>query len=219
VPDRAAYPWALPVVRALSTLDLHPAVTFLVGENGTGKSTLVEAVAVALGLNAEGGSQHLRFSTRASHSDLHEALRVTREGRRPRTRFFLRAESFFNMATSIEELDGDALAPYGGRESFLALVNNRFGPEGLYLLDEPEAAMSPQGMLALLRRVHDLVEDGSQFLIATHSPILLAYPEAVIYVIDEAGITRTAYEDTEHYRLTRAFLEAPERFLRPLLGE
>jgi predicted ATPase len=183
VPDPAAYPWSLPVVRALRTLELHPKVTFLVGENGTGKSTLVEAVAVALGLNAEGGSEHLRFSTRASHSALHEALRVTREGRRPRTRFFLRAESFFNVATSIEGLE-DGLGPYGGRslheqshgESFIALVNNRFGPDGLYLLDEPEAALSPQGSLALLRRVHDLVQDGSQFLIATHSPLLLALP-------------------------------------------
>jgi len=181
---------------------------------------------VALGLNAEGGSQNMRFSTRDSHSELHTALRLTRGTRRPRSLYFLRAESFFNVATQVDE-NVDALAGHGGRslheqshgESFIALVANRLGPNGLYLLDEPEAALSPQGLLGLLGRLHELVEAGSQLLVATHSPILLAYPQATIYVIGDDGIVPTAYEDTEHYRLTRAFLEQPQLYLRHLLAD
>ena len=225
-----AHPFTLPVVRALDRLELPTPVTLIVGENGTGKSTLMEAIAASLGLNPEGGTQNFAFATRASHSGLHEALRPVRGARRPRTSFFLRAESFFNVATEIEQLDaapggGPAIADaYGDRplheqshgESFLALLNHRFGPDGLYLLDEPEAAMSPQGLLAVIARMRVLVEEGSQFVIATHAPMLLAYPGATLYEIQDGVLVPTPYEDTDHVRLTRSFLEDPERFLRLL---
>lgn len=230
VAERDGYPWSLPVVRSLSRLELDPRMTFLVGENASGKSTLMEALAVALGLNAEGGTESFRFATRESHSELHEALRPVRGARRPRTSFFLRAESLFTVATMIDEYDlsgGPSLLPaYGGvslheqshGESFLALANHRFGGDGLYLLDEPEAALSPQGLLALMRRMADLLEEGSQFVVATHSPILLAFPGAAIYECGPEGLERVAYDDLEHVRLTRSFLQDPDRFLHHLLG-
>ena len=225
IEDPAAYPYCIPALRSLDSLSLDPHVTFLVGDNGSGKSTLLEAVAVAAGFNAEGGTQNFDFATRASHSDLHEAIRLVRGTTRPSSGFFLRAESFFNVATAIEQVG--VLKSYGGvplhevshGESFLAVLNHRFEPGGLYLLDEPEAALSVPGNLALLRRMHDLVEGGSQFLIATHSPILMAYPEALIYELSEDGCTTVAYEDTEQYQLTRSFLEAPERFFRHLFTD
>jgi predicted ATPase len=226
-----AYPWSLPVVRGLQRLELDPGVTFLVGENGSGKSTLIEALAVCLGLNPEGGTQNFAFATHESHSPLHEALRPVREARRPRTAFFLRAESLFTVATEIERLDkasGEPLLPsYGGRslhershgESFLALANNRFSGDGLYLFDEPEAALSPHGLLALMRRMADLLAERSQFVIATHSPILMAFPGATIYECGPDGLERADYDDLDHVRLTRSFLEDPQRFLRHLLDD
>jgi predicted ATPase len=218
-----AYPFSLPAVRALDTLELHPKVTFLVGENGSGKSTLMEAIAVALGFNAEGGSRNFNFSTHASHSELHAHLRIARGFRKPRTGFFLRAESFYNVASEIERLDvghyyGDKLLHAQSHgESFLALLMHRFGDNGLYLLDEPEAALSPQRQLAVLTRLHDLVQAESQFLIATHSPILMAYPDAWIYQCDGDGIRRIAYEETAHFQVTRDFLANPQRMLNMLL--
>jgi predicted ATPase len=225
------YPFSLPAVRSLDRIDLHPKVTFFVGENGSGKSTLLEAIAVSLGFNAEGGSKNFRFGTRCSHSVLHEYLRVAKGVRRPRDGFFLRAESFFNVATEIENLDAapsfgpPAISYYGGRslheqshgESFLALMTERFGGQGMYILDEPEAALSPQRQLAVLSRMHDLILDDSQFIIATHSPILMAYPDAYIYLCGKGGISRIAYEETEHFQITRDFLANPERMLRVLL--
>ena len=217
------YPFCLPAIRSFEQLDLHPNVTFLVGENGSGKSTLLEAIAVSLGFNAEGGSKNFRFSTRGSHSDLHEYLRIAKGVRTPRDGFFLRAESFFNVATQIDNLG--VIDSYGGRslheqshgESFLALMTNRFSGQGIYILDEPEAALSPQRQLAVLSRLHDLVLDDSQFIIATHSPILMAYPDACIYQCSREGITRVAYEETEHFQVTRDFLLNPDRMLRVLL--
>ena len=229
-----SYLSALPAVRALGDREhplLFPAgVTFLVGENGTGKSTLLEAVAVACGFNAEGGTRNFDFSTRATHSPLHEYLTVGRTAY-PRDGFFLRAESFYNVATNIDEMDEEpSFSPrlidsYGGvslhsqshGESFLSLVQNRFGGEGLYLLDEPEAALSPTRQLTLLGEMHQLVGRNSQFIIATHSPILMAYPGARIYELSENGIAPVTYRETEHYQLTRRFLEDPERMLRYLL--
>jgi predicted ATPase len=231
---RDGFPWELPAVAALEDgLSLDSKVTYLVGENGSGKSTLIEAFAVAAGLNPEGGSRNFSYSTRDSHSGLPAALRLVRGERLPKTDFFLRAESFFTAATYLESLKsedgrgGNPLASYGGKslheqshgESFLALILNRFGPEGLYFLDEPEAALSAQNCLTCLQRMHQLVQQGSQFVIATHSPILLAYPGATIYECGEGGLRQIEFEEAESVRLTRSFLESRERFLDRLLAE
>lgn len=230
--DFDRYPFSIPALRELRELALDRHVTFLAGENGSGKSTLIEAIAVAAGFSPEGGSGNMAVSTRATHSELHEYVRLVRGTRRPRTGYFLRAESFYNVATHIEELDAapggrPIIESYGGvslheqshGESFLSLVVNRFGPGGLYLLDEPEAALSLRGSLALMRRMHDLVAEGSQFLVSTHSPILLGYPGARIYVLSEDGIREAAYQETEQYELTRSFLDDRERFLHYLFAE
>lgn len=224
------YPFSLPALRSLTTLKLSAAVTFFVGENGAGKSTLLEAIAVNAGFNAEGGSRNIRFETRATHSELYARLRLVRGTKRPRNGYFLRAESFYNVASEIDRLDTQTLGPplidsYGGRslhdqshgESFMSLVTHRFSGDGLYLLDEPEAALSPSRQLALLVRMHELVRAGSQFIIATHSPILLGAPDAEIFMLGEDGITPTRYEDTEHYIVTRRFLEDRQGMLRRLL--
>jgi predicted ATPase len=227
VPDFSRYPFSIPAVQSLHELELHPRVTYFVGENGSGKSTLIEAIAVAAGYNAEGGSRHFNFSTRRSESVLHQHLRLVRGTRRPKSGYFLRAESFFNVATQVDT-NADALAAHGGRslheqshgESFLALLKNRFFPNGLYLLDEPEAALSPQRQLSFLTAMDELVRrGGSQFLISTHSPIVLAYPHARIYHLGKDGVSQVGYEDTEQYALTRDFLLNKERYLRRLLGE
>ncbi len=207
-------------------------VTFLVGENGTGKSTLLEGAAVACGFNPEGGTRNFSFSTRDTHSVLGEYLTPVRK-RYPRDGFFLRAESFYNVATTIDQMDEElTLAPrlidsYGGvslhsqshGESFLALVQNRFGGEGLYLLDEPEAALSPSRLLTLMGEMDQLVKAGSQFIVATHSPILMAFPQARIYELSGEGVRAADYRETGHYQLTKRFLDDPERMLRYLLEE
>jgi predicted ATPase len=211
-------------------LDLAPGVTFLVGENGSGKSTLVEAIAVAAGFNPEGGSQNFRFATRASESSLGDHLVLTWGTRKPRTGFFLRAESYYNVASEIERLDQEPgpslLASYGGvsphershGESFVDLITHRFGPRGLYLLDEPEAALSVRGCMAVLALLADRIERGCQFVVATHSPILLALPGATIYEIAEDGrIDQVTFDQALPVRLTRDFLAAPQRYLRHLL--
>ncbi len=234
VPSFEQFPFFLPAVRHLTErLEFHPAVTFFVGENGSGKSTLLEALAIAMGFNPEGGSRNFRFSTRASHSNLHEFLRLGKGIKRPKDSFFLRAESYFNVATEIEALDAEpsfsppVIDSYGGRslheqshgESFFALLMNRFRGKGLYFLDEPEAALSPTRQLAMLARMYDLIQDNSQFIIATHSPILLAYPDADIYQLSPDGIEKIDYTDTEHYRITRDFLNNPEQALKILFDQ
>jgi predicted ATPase len=232
VPGFDAYPFAIPAIRELDTLELDPKVTFLIGENGSGKSTLIEAIAVLAGFNAEGGTKNFKFGTRPSESSLYRYMRPIRGTRRPRDGFFLRAESYFNVATEIERLDaegggGRIIDSYGGKslheqshgESFIALATHRFGGDGLYILDEPEAALSPQRQLTLLAIIRELVEDtGSQFVIATHSPILMAYPEAAILQLGSHGIERVEYRETEHYTITRDFLNSPERFFKNLFG-
>lgn len=221
------YSGDLPALRGLERLELDPHVTFLVGENGSGKSTLIEALAVAAKLNVEGGGKLLKFSTRKTHSQLHERLTLERSKLPPLNAFFLRAESVFNLATAIEEG-----GPIGAREdvfqrplheqshgeSFLDIAVNRLGPRGFYLFDEPEAALSVRGQLALIRRIHELVQEHSQFVVATHSPILLGYPDATILELSEDGIRRVDYDETEQVELTRSFLEDRGRFLRHLLA-
>lgn len=226
------YPFCLPTIHSLNHFKVHPKVTFFVGENGSGKSTLLEAIAVSMGFNSEGGSKNFNFSTYDSHSNLSSFLRIAKGLKRPKDSFFLRAESFFNVATEIQRLDEAPGGPpivnsYGGRslheqshgESFITLLMNRFREEGLYLLDEPEAALSPQRQLVALARIHELVQSGSQFIIATHSPILMAYPDATIYLFGKDGISQVKYKETEHYQITQSFLNNPERMLNHLLKD
>jgi predicted ATPase len=228
------YPFNLPLVRAIQAeggFELSPGVTAIVGENGSGKSTLVEAIAVALGLNPEGGSRSLRFSTRATESELGTYARAVRAPGRERRSFFLRAESFYNVATQIEEIDAgsrELLAAYGGRslhtrshgESFIDLLQHRFGPAGLYLLDEPEAALSVQGCMAALALIDQYTNAGSQFIIATHSPILLALPGVTIVQIEDDGSFHPVdYDSCRTVAAMRGFLNAPHRALRHLLSD
>lgn len=233
IPDPAAFPFSIPALRDLVEIDFDPRVTFFIGENGSGKSTLVEAIAMVVGFNPEGGSRNFKFSTRSSESELHRYLRPARGTRRPKDGFFLRAESYFNVGTEIEKLDeepgfgppivdsigGVSVHEQSHGESFLSLVKHRFRGAGLYLLDEPEAALSVRGQLSLLRRMHDLVQQGSQFIVSTHSPILLAFPAATIMELSEAGVREVAYTETENFQLTQAFLASPERFLRHLFED
>lgn len=233
VPEPYLYFSSLPAVKSLygDGLEFNAPVTFFTGDNGTGKSTLIEAIAVAWGFNPEGGSRNFNFSTRASHSELCRYITLSRMPVRPRDGWFLRAESFYNAASRIEELDAIPVASpkiiesYGGRsmhemshgESFMTLILERFGGRGLYILDEPEAALSPARQLALLARIKALCDADSQFIIATHSPILLAYPGAEIYEFGESGAVLTPYRQTLSYTLMRRFLSDPEPMLRELL--
>lgn len=223
------YPFTLPAVewlRRSGGITFPSGASFLVGENGSGKSTLVEALAVAAGMNAEGGSQNFRFHTRSSESELSSHLTVTWGWRKPQSRFFLRAESFYNVATEVDRLGPDQIAVVGGTslhershgESFVDLMRHRFHPRGLYLLDEPEAALSPRGCMAVLALLYELIDTGCQIVIATHSPILLALPGATIFEIDDDGeVMRVDYDDAMPVRLTRHFLDRPDAILRTLL--
>jgi len=216
------YPYCLSAIKDLSILEFHPKVTYIVGENGTGKSTILEAIAVAYGFNPEGGTRNFNFSTKDTHSDLHENLKLVKGVKRPDDGFFLRAESFYNMATNIDEIN--ASGSYGGvslhsqshGESFLSVIRNRFGGNGLYILDEPEAALSPSRQMSLLVIMHELIQKGSQFIIATHSPIIMSYPDSIIYELS-GGIKKVTYKDTEHYKITKAFLNNPEKMIKTLL--
>ncbi len=220
------YVAGLAVLKDLDSLELEKPVTFFIGENGTGKSTLLEAIAVGYGFNPEGGSKNFNFSSWETHSNLNQYITIVKGIRQPKDGFFLRAESFYNVATEVDRLGN--IESYGGRslheqshgESFMSLIINRFWGNGIYILDEPEAALSPSRQMALLCRIHDLVKQGSQFIIATHSPILMAYPDADIYLADQdRKITLTGYKETEHYKLTRDFINRPEQMLSYLFEE
>lgn len=229
-----AYVQALPVIQYLQeyALSFTSDVTFFVGENGTGKSTLLEAIAIAYGFNAEGGTKNFAFSTNQTHSSLHESLTLSRT-RYAKDGFFLRAESFYNVASNIdemqqEELMGSSIMDSYGKislhqqshgESFLSLIQHRFGGHGLYILDEPEAALSPIKLMTLLKEIHDLCKQDSQFIIATHSPILMTYPGAQIFQMNDTGVQNITYEECEHYQITKQFLDDPKRMLTYLLEE
>ena len=229
--DEADYTRRIPAVAALKRLEFRCPVTFFVGENGSVKSTLLEAIAVAWGFNPEGGSRNFRFSSRDTHSGLYRRLRLVRGSCIAQDGYFLRSESLYNMASYVDELAGGDrgfLRQFGGRslhgrshgESLLALAQNRFRRQGLYLLDEPEAALSPVRQLTFLALLHRLASEGSQLIVATHSPILMACPRAEILRFDgAAGITPVAWQETEHVQITRDFLAAPERMMRVLFAE
>ena len=214
----------LPAVKHLyrsKELEFTNPVTFFVGENGSGKSTLLEAIAVAAGFNGEGGSRDFVFSTRRTHSDLCDLITPIRTIP-PKDGFFLRAESFYNTASYLDE--NSTMKRYGGvsfheqshGESFLSLVTNRFEGNGLYIMDEPEAALSPQRLLTLLVLMDELVKKSSQFIIATHSPIIMAFPGADIIQFSENGMERVSYRETESYRITKQFMDDPERMVKYL---
>ena len=219
------FPFCIPAVKNLSAIELHRNVTFFVGENGTGKSTLLEAIAVAEGFNPEGGSRHAMFKTRDTHSEILPRKLQLGRNKIPRgDSFFLRAESFYNLSSYIQEIGATG---YGDKplheqshgEAFLSLFVERLSGNGLYLLDEPEAALSPARQLTFLAALHGLVELGGQFIIATHSPILMAYPHATILQFSEQGIAPIAYHETEHYKVTRAFLTRTDMMLKELLTD
>ncbi|OAT82456.1 AAA family ATPase [Bacillus sp. MKU004] len=233
IPSYNSFPFCLPVMKHFSELMFHPNVTYIIGENGMGKSTLLEGIAIALGFNPEGGTMNFNFSSYDSHSDLHEYLRIVKGVERAKDSFFFRAETFYNVASNIEEMDREPLPvpkvidSFGGKslheqshgESFFAAFTERFRGNGLYILDEPEAALSPLRQLSMLARINELVQQGSQFIISTHSPIVMAYPDAKIIELSESGMTGSRLEDTGHYKLMKQFIDDRERLLVHLFKE
>lgn len=234
VPNKKEYPFNIPAFSGLKSISFQRKVTFFVGENGSGKSTLLEAIADKCGFSSQGGGRNNMFGIKDKDLSLEKILTLSWM---PKVKggFFLRAETFFNFAGYLDELANDPFSggedvyrPYGGKslnrqshgESFLSLFLNRFNQKGIYLLDEPEAALSPQRQLAFLRVMHQLEEKGNaQFIIATHSPILMGFPNADIYNFDHSPLSKIAYEDTEHYQITKMFLNDTEGFLKKLLKD
>ncbi|HBV86471.1 MAG TPA: AAA family ATPase [Desulfosporosinus sp.] len=227
IPSHKVYPFSINAFQRLETIEFNKSVTFFVGENGSGKSTLLEAIAFKCDFNTAGGSKNNFYEVHSAESALGDFIRLS-WAPKIANGFFLRAESLYNFASHIDSLGPSAYEPYGGKslhkqshgESFLSLFVNRFGKQGIYLLDEPEAALSPARQLTLLRIIRDLEQDSqSQFIIATHSPIILAYPGAQILDFDTSPISQTTYENTSHYQITRGFLENRGRYLRKLFEE
>jgi len=221
--DAKVYPFNIPLIKNFKKIQFNKPVTFIIGENGTGKSTFLEAVAVSYGFNPEGGSKNFNFNTKETHSNFYKYLRIGKSYKRASDGYFLRAESFYNVASNIDELDKldketsslpRLVNSYGGKslhnqshgESFLSLLENRLCGNGLYMFDEPEAALSPMKLLNLLTMMDNLVNNNSQFIICTHSPILMAYPKAEIYEINDGELKLAAYEDTKHFSITKYFM-------------
>lgn len=222
--EQNSYLRKIAALNGLDELRFNSPVTFLVGENGSGKSTLLEAVAVAYGFNPEGGTLNYSFSTYDSHSELHDALRLVRSFNKAKWGYFLRAESFYNVASAEEEYTRIQGIPQhyhekSHGESFLSVIQKNFGKNGLYFLDEPEAALSPQRQLTLLLEISKCVRNGSQFIIVTHSPILLGFPDAEILSFDDGEIHPISYEDTQSYQITKMFINDRRQILRHLLDE
>lgn len=227
--DASAYPFSIPAVQKLESVQFTSPVTFFVGENGTGKSTIIEALAIAAGFNAEGGTKNYHFSSQDTSSSLSEHITLVRGSRREEYGYFLRAESFYTTANYAENgtfgpagprpilFDGKHIHEQSHGEAFLAIVG-QFRP-GLFIFDEPEAAFSPQRTMALMVAMHRLAAQGSQFIIATHSPILLAFPGATIYQLSPSGLDTVQYDEVEHVTLTREFLNHPSRYLQHLFDE
>lgn len=221
------YPFNIKLVKNFYEINFESQVTFFVGENGIGKSTFTEAIAVALGLPAEGGTENFKYETNNTTSKLSDYLVISKYNI-PKTKFFLRAESFYNFSTEVERLVHEngyykLYNSYGGNlhecshgESFLKLVQNRFTENGLYILDEPEAALSPQRQLSLLCLIDELAKNGSQFIIATHSPILLSYRDGVILDLNN-NFNKIDYQDTDIYSLYKMYLDDPEGMQHRLL--
>lgn len=229
--DRDSYLQGIPAIRNLEKLDFTNNITFFVGENGTGKSTLIEAIAVAYGFNPEGGTLNYRFSTYHDVSELGDAVRIEKGFLRPESSYFFRAESFFNVASKAEDYrdftpkeiyyrryGGKSLHEQSHGESFLAYFQSFDGP-GLYIMDEPEAALSPQRQLSLFIQIAKMAERGAQFIIASHSPILLGIPGADIYTFDEGEVKRCDYKDTESYQVMEMFINNREVLVQRLLEE
>jgi predicted ATPase len=225
VREDKSYPFSIPAVRALETIAFHPDVTFFVGENGSGKSTVLEAIPLALGFGAEGGTKSVLFETAKTTSNLSDFIRPVRSFKKPKDGYYLRAESFFNVATYMDEVG--YLRGYGDKslharshgESFMTLLLQKLKGNGLYILDEPEAALSPANIMAAIVAINHLVEQESQFIIATHSPILLAYPRAKIIEFTGDGVAETRYENTAHYSLTKDFLINHKKRIEQLLAD
>jgi len=218
------YPFDIPAIKSLNSLHFHPDVTFIVGENGSGKSTLIEAIALGLGFSTEGGPKSIQTETHNNASSLFEYLKLIRSYKLPKEYYFLRAESFYNVATYMEVNASEYLPSYGGTlhgkshgEAFLAVLTQKLKGCGLYVFDEPEAALSPARQMTALVAIDQLVQKQSQLIIATHSPILLAYPNAIIYQLDENGINKIAYEDAPQYQITKRFLDDYKRMVKTLL--
>lgn len=220
--DRGSYLRNIEAIEGIEDIQFHSPITFFVGENGSGKSTLLEAIAISYGFNPEGGTKNYSFATYNSHSQLCEAVRITKGFRRADWGYFLRAESFYNVATKEEEY-ADLAHPserYHEKshgESFLAIAQKQLRPNGVYIFDEPEAALSPQRQLTLLLEIHECVKNGSQFIIVTHSPILLGVPDAEIFSFDDGGLHTCKYEETDSYRVTEMFINNREQILGRLL--